>query len=235
MPEPNSKSAGAVGAAVYSRLMLAAYDLLVHRITGPFAFGCSTKKVLFPFFSQHFSKNHLDIGVGTGYFLANTQTPPDAKITLMDLNQNCLDTTSRRLGGAATRTVLHDALLPLPFDDKFDSISLFYLLHCLPSPVERKLELFTNLKRNISPTGVIYGASVLGQGVKWSWFGSWYWPIMLKNGVMDNKGDNEEAFARVLGENFERVELRVEGTVLLFVASEPKKDSLGGRKSVDIV
>jgi SAM-dependent methyltransferase len=230
MAESNIKPSGAAGAAVYGRIMLFFYDLWVLGISGPYAFGCSTRKVLLPFFRQHFSKNHLDIGVGTGYYLKNTKPIPGGKTTLVDLNQNSLDTANQRIGWTAANSILHDISDPLPIDDKFDSISMFYLIHCLPSPVERKMEIFAHLKKNLSPTGTIYGASALGQGVKYGWFGRFVWSTLLKEGIMDNKDDNEEAFAKALNENFEQVQIRIEGTILLFTASIPKVDDSGLRR-----
>lgn len=221
---------GAAGAAVYGRIMLFFYDLWVLGISGPYAFGCSTRKVLLPFFRQHFSKNHLDIGVGTGYYLKNTKAIPGGKITLVDLNENSLDTANQRIGWTAANSILHDISEPLPIYEKFDSISMFYLIHCLPSPVERKLEIFKHLKENLSPAGVIYGASALGQGVKYGWFGRIVWSTLLKEGILDNKDDNEEAFANALNENFEQVEMRIEGTILLFTASSPKIDVSSKRR-----
>lgn len=58
----------------------------------------------------------------------------------MDLNKNSLETTNARIGNVA-RMFQGDALAPsLPFkkEEKFESISLFYLLHCMPGPLERK-------------------------------------------------------------------------------------------------
>jgi hypothetical protein len=96
--------------------------------------------------------------------------------------------------------------------------------------MERKLEIFTHLKKNLSSTGVIYGASALGQGVKYGWFGRFVWSTLLKEGIMDNKDDNEEAFAKALNENFEQVEMRIQGTILLFTASGPKIDTSNARR-----
>ncbi len=72
--------------------------------------------------------------------------------------------------------------LPLPFDrdddtmtmmmqkeekgkgkgKKFGSISMFYLLHCLPGPPERKMAVFEHVREVLAPGGVVYGASILG-------------------------------------------------------------------------
>ena len=53
------------GAAVYTPLALALYDLAVLRISNSFVWQCASH-VLLDFYNQHISDKHLDIGVGTG-------------------------------------------------------------------------------------------------------------------------------------------------------------------------
>ncbi len=56
------------GAAVYTPLSLALYDLVVLGFSNFFVWRCSSRLIL-DFYNQHISDKHLDIGVGTGYFL----------------------------------------------------------------------------------------------------------------------------------------------------------------------
>jgi ubiquinone/menaquinone biosynthesis C-methylase UbiE len=226
------KAQGAPGAAIYSRLLLAVYDFWVLGISNAYAWRCSTKKVLLPFFRQNVRYNHLDIGVGTGYYLANADLPSDTKITLLDLNRNSLDAANRRIGGRAVKTLQHDVFEPLPMDSKHDSISLFYLLHCMPGPIERKTSLLANLKRYLSPDGVLYGCTILGKGVKHNAFGTYLMNFYNRKGIFGNWTDSEDAIVKALKENFEEVDVRVEGVVLLFTASRPKTDGLGTRRAV---
>jgi hypothetical protein len=74
----------AAGAAIYNPLILFLYDFWVLYISNTWAWGCSTKSVLRPFFDKHLKRRHLDIGVGTGYYLQNL--PPTTQLTLVDLN-----------------------------------------------------------------------------------------------------------------------------------------------------
>ena len=46
-------------------------------------------------YQEHISLNHLEVGVGTGYFLQHCRFKGTPRIALMDLNQNCLDMTAR--------------------------------------------------------------------------------------------------------------------------------------------
>ena len=136
MPELSS----AKGAAVYTRPFLRIYDWWVLGIVNSLSWRCSTPTILVPFFLSHLRSNHLDIGVGSGYYLSHCSPTSSHHVTLMDLNKNSLETANARIGNVA-RMVQGDALtLSLPFkkEEKFDSISLFYLLHCLPGPLEGK-------------------------------------------------------------------------------------------------
>ena len=68
------KRTTAVGAAVYTRLVLSIYDPLVFRFENAFVWKCPSR-LLLDHYNQHVSGNHLDVGVGTGYLLDNCQFP----------------------------------------------------------------------------------------------------------------------------------------------------------------
>ncbi len=93
---------------------------------------------------------------------------------------------------------------------KFGSISMFYLLHCLPGPPERKMAVFEHVREVLAPGGVVYGASILGKGVRQNWFGRAVLAGGNCKGFLDNRGDGEEELRRGLEGWFERVEGRVD-------------------------
>ncbi|KAF5679437.1 SAM-dependent methyltransferase [Fusarium heterosporum] len=223
--EPDST----VGAKYYSSLALTFYDLWVVKISSSFAWGCGTASVLQPYFTGNFSQKHMDVGVGTGYFPATAlkeigdRDESPRSITLVDLNQNSLELAMKRIDRPdITRSILADALRPLPGNTpQFDSISLFYLLHCLPGPPEHKAAIFKNLKGHLNKGGVLFGATVLGSGVQHNLFGQLIMAAYNWAGVFDNRADSEEVFVQALKGNFARVEVEVVGRVLLFRAWEP--------------
>ena len=76
----------APGAAIYSKFILEIYDLFVLGLSNTFFWQCPTKLIL-EFYNQHISDQHLDVGVGSGYFLDNCKfLNPNSRITLVDLN-----------------------------------------------------------------------------------------------------------------------------------------------------
>jgi len=56
------------GQAAFTRTGLALYDLLVLRGLCTWVWRCPNKRILAAY-RQHLSNNHLEVGVGTGYFL----------------------------------------------------------------------------------------------------------------------------------------------------------------------
>jgi SAM-dependent methyltransferase len=197
---------------------------------------CSTTKIQLPFFKENLSENHLDIGVGTGYYLAHSPLTPSHHITLLDLNKNSLESTNSRIGNKA-RMFQADALAPtLPFKkgEKFESISLFYLLHCMPGPLERKIVLFENLREYLADDGIIYGTTILDKGVKHNLLGKILMPFLNRVGIFGNWGDSDVGYEAALKENFEDVDVRIVGAVFLFTARKPRKDARvsGGRRTV---
>jgi SAM-dependent methyltransferase len=211
----------AAGAAVYSPLTLALYDFWVLGVSNRYAWRCSTKDVLLPFFSQHVRPRHLDIGVGTGYYLAKAQLPAQTQVTLLDLNPSSLEAARRRINRPDTRTIQHDVMTPIPGNERFDSISLFYLLHCLPGPLDSKAKIFGNLKHNLNPDGVLFGATILGDEAAHNGFGRKLMSVYNKKGIFGNRQDSELGFEVHLRKHFRQVSLKRKGCVLLFSASKP--------------
>src|SRR5579859_657862 len=86
------------GAAIYSRTILSVYDIGVLGFSNTFVWKCPTSQIL-SFYDDHVSANHLDVGVGTGYFLDKCEFPLESpRITLFDLNRNSLRATAKRIG-----------------------------------------------------------------------------------------------------------------------------------------
>ena len=56
------------GQAVYSKRVLRIYDFVVLGVSNRFIWKCPTQR-LEQHYNQHITANHLDVGVGTGYFL----------------------------------------------------------------------------------------------------------------------------------------------------------------------
>ena len=78
------------GQSIYTERTLATYDFILLGASNHFLWKCPTQRLL-DHYNQHVSANHLDMGVGTGYFLDRCQFPTStARVALMDLNRMAL-------------------------------------------------------------------------------------------------------------------------------------------------
>lgn len=127
------------GQAVYTKPMLAAYDFLVLGFSNCLAWNCPAHR-LEAHYNRHISANHLDVGVGTGYFLDRCRFPtPTSRLALTDLNKNALAFTTRRLARYRPDVYRRNALAPIILDAaKFDSVGMNNLLYCLPGSMRSK-------------------------------------------------------------------------------------------------
>ncbi len=206
------------GADVYSKLVLSIYDLFVLGLSNTFAWKISNQLIL-DLYNKHVSEKHLDVGVGTGYFLDKCKFPSShPHIALIDLNTNSLETTAQRLSRYHPQTFVANILEPLPSELRgFQSIGLNYLLHCLPGNMLSKSVVFENLKPLINPGGVIFGTTILGQGVKQNLMARKLISIYNRRGIFSNISDSVEDIEIVLKQNFRDYELEIVGCVAIFV------------------
>lgn len=219
MTEPTSTERGA---AVYTPFTLKLYDWWVLGVSNRLAWQCQTGTTLLPFFRKHVGRRHLDVGVGTGFYLEHAGVSPGTQLTLMDLNENSLQAAARRSGLQAA-CIRHDIMqpLPLPPDTKFDSVSMFYLLHCLPGTIADKERAVVNLKAHLAPAGTLYGATILGDCAGHNWFGGRLMALYNRKGIFGNKTDSLDALTAMLRRHFADVDVRQQGKVALFTAVSP--------------
>src|SRR5207253_3226886 len=85
------------GAAVYSPALLTMYDSMVLGVSSRLAWRCPAAEALKQY-DALVTGNHLDVGVGSGYFLDRCRFPTTRpRLSLLDLNVNSLTYTARRL------------------------------------------------------------------------------------------------------------------------------------------
>ena len=119
------------GAAIYTRQILSIYDVAVVGFSNQFVWCCPAN-VMVDFYSANISANHLDVGVGTGYYLDKCRFPTATpRIDLLDLNPNSLNVTAQRLQRYAPTTHLANVLEPLSLDATFE-LDCAWLFAALP-------------------------------------------------------------------------------------------------------
>ncbi|HCU1814198.1 TPA: hypothetical protein OUH30_004422, partial [Escherichia coli] len=86
----------------------------------------------------------------------------------------------------------HDVFEPYPaaLHGQFDSISMFYLLHCLPGNISTKCCVIRNAAQALTDDGTLYGATILGDGVVHNSFGQKLMRIYNQKGIFSNTKDS---------------------------------------------
>jgi SAM-dependent methyltransferase len=215
------------GQREYTPLFLRIYDPLILGVFAPVIWRCSASRLV-EGYRRHVGHRHLDVGPGTGYFLARTGLPDASPVTLLDPNVNVLSHASRRLQNLDVTTIEADVLKPLPVSGSFDSAALNGVLHCLPGPLPSKAAAVANVAEVLTPGGVLFGSSILGTSGRHTWLGRRILEANNRRGTFDNLGDTEEGLGEILTACFEWVELETIGTMVLFAATNPRtKPSVG--------
>ncbi len=212
----------AAGAAVYSNLLLAVYDILVFRFELPFVFKCTLSTTL-DHFQKNVTNNHMDVGVGTGFFLDKCKFPTEnPTIHLMDLNHNTLEKTSKRIKRYNPVSHHCNVLAPIQKDlPMFDSISVMNFFHCLPGNMLSKEAAIKNLKPFLNEGGMFFGITVLGEGVNVGFLYKRINSAYNKQAVFSNLNDNPSDLKVILQNNFENVSVITDGAYALFSGQQP--------------
>ena len=205
----------------YTRLLLNLYDPLVLGPIARFVWRCPTTGLV-ERYRRHARDRHLDVGPGTGYFLERSGLPAGSRVTILDPNTNVLRHVSGRLRSLDVTAVEADVLKPLPVDGPFDSAALHLVIHCLPKPLARKADAVANVAAVLAPTGVLFGASVLGTSGHHTRVARGVLRLFNRQGGFDNLDDTEEGLREILGASFEHVELETIGSAAIFAATNPR-------------
>jgi ubiquinone/menaquinone biosynthesis C-methylase UbiE len=207
------------GQRIYTPAVLRVYDLVVLRFSNSVAWRCRSGTML-ERYERHLGRRHLDLGVGTGWYLDRCTWPVEVpEITLLDLNQNSLSLAARRLRRYAPKAVRANALESLPLGDaRFDSAAANYLLHCLPGRIESKAaRLAENVRPFLDPGGVLFGSTILGRGDQTT-LGRRLMRVYNAKGIFSNDHDDERGLERGLASVLKDVEIERVGSVALFAA-----------------
>ncbi len=169
-------------------------------------------------YNKNISNNHLDIGVGTGYFLDKCHfSSLEPKITLIDLNPNCLRITAKRIARYRPKTFIADIFKPLPLTtERFDSVGLNYLLHCLPGNLSSKAIVFKNIAPHLNPGATVFGSTILGKEPK-SFLAKQLIKIYNAKNIMGNAQDTRDNLESVLRQYFDSYSIWEVGSVAFFV------------------
>ncbi|MGH3505898.1 MAG: class I SAM-dependent methyltransferase [Nocardioidaceae bacterium] len=207
------------GQAVYSKSFLRIYDIAVVRLSNSFVWRCPANTLL-DHYQSHVTTSHLDVGPGTGYYLDRVHFPGDSPaLTLLDPNPDVLQFTSNRLRRYSPMTHAADALKPIGLaPQSFRSVALGFVLHCLPGDLAAKSVVFDNVSPLVETDGVIFGSTILGEGVDHTRLARKLIHLYNRKRIFSNSGDGLDGLSNELSERFTRYEVEVVGSVALFAA-----------------
>lgn len=224
MPPTPSDAEIESGQAVYTRRLLAKYDLLVLGISNRWIWRCPTKRIL-ALYDQHITGNHLDVGVGTGWFLDHCRFPTASpRVALMDLNPNTLEYASERIARYSPETYQQNILASIEPNESadpiapFDSIGTNYLFHCLPGTITDKAVALDHLAPLMRPGTVVFGSTLLssGTGVRRNRAAKRLMAYYNGKGIFANTEDDLEGLKAALDQRFDQTSIEIVGCAALF-------------------
>lgn len=207
------------GSAIYTPQLLSFYDLMVLQLSNSYIWRCPTSLLLSQY-NQFITANHLDVGVGTGYFLAHCQFPTNQpRIALMDLNSNSLTYAAKKIASYQPEIYQQDVFEPITTEiEPFDSISLNYLFHCVPGTILEKEIILKNLKTILKKKGRIFGSTILADGGHKNSMAKMLMNFYNSKGIFHNHHDTLEGLEEILKGNFSQFSVKVHGCVAVFIA-----------------
>lgn len=206
--------------AIYTPAMLSFYDMLVHGLSNRFAWRCPTE-ALIELYRDNVSANHLEAGIGTGFFIDRSGRTRFDRLVLLDINRHCLEMAARRLARFKPQLVQASLFDPLPrMGPPFDSVGLTYVLHCLPGTMSEKLAVLDHLLPAMSDRAVLFGATILGSGIAPNFAARRLLALYNEKGVFNNLADDQAALETGLRTRFDEVRVARRGLVALFRATK---------------
>lgn len=223
MAEASSEQVDAAH-AFYTRRSLAVYDAAILGFFSRAAWRCPASTVV-RHFDENVSNEHLDVGVGTGYFVDRCTFPTAApRVGLFDLSEACLDRAAARIARYQPEIHRRSVLEPIDIDVvPYRSVSLNYVLHCLPGRMVDKGVAFDHLGAVLQPGATVFGATLLSGGVHRNWFAR---QVMARNnrvGIFSNADDDLDGLRDVLERRLDEVTIDTVGCVALFRGRWPAR------------
>jgi len=208
-----------LGQLFFSTMSHRLYDTGLYKFVTGTIWRCPTERLL-DNYADNISNNHLEVGVGSGYFLDRTLCADFLdRLMLSDLNRRCLAKSGARLLDFAPSTLAHNILKPLPpIANGFNSVGMNYVLHCIPGGFGRNRIIFDNVATALNDGGVFFGATLIPGKFR---DGAWSWLLMQALnavGIFSNLNHSLDELKSALDVSFSRVEIAVIGNACVFSA-----------------
>ena len=193
-----------------SNILLNNYDYFVNNLNCKYVWKCN-QNIIKHLYKNNLSKNHIEIGPGTGYFLKQNQFD---SLYLLDINNDILNDSFKNLKNNSKKIVkinknIFNKNNQLKINN-VNSIGLSYVLHCVPNTLDISLNyLVNNLnKKNVT----LFGSTVIPTNTNFLASSELY--FLNKLGIFNNLNHNLEQLKN-FSKNYDH-EINVVGNVLVF-------------------
>lgn len=205
------------GQAVYTPRTLKFYDFMVLGVSNHLIWHCATRQLL-RFYRHNMRGEHLEIGVGSGFFPSHAEQPAPQRLVLTDLNTEALSYASRRIA-RPSRSYQRNVLEPLDLPEAaFDSVSMSYLLHCVPGNLRDKACAFDHASAYLKRGGVLFGSTLLQSAHRPTLAARALMRLYNLTGIFHNQDDRLIDLEQALSQRFRCYQIQVVGHVAMFWA-----------------
>ena len=183
-----------------------------------FIWRCPNQHII-NLYNSNITDNHLDIGVGAGYYLKHCKWQPNTLLSLLDINTNNLNIANNKLKHLNPTRYQADIYKPQTFlKGKFNSISITYLLHCLPGDMRAKTSAIKHCSDMLKEGGTLFGATIISNNKHHNSLSKSLINFYNEKGMFSNEFDSVQALAHALNRCLDKVIIETHGCVALFKA-----------------
>ena len=209
----------AAGQLFFSLIHHGLYDLGLYRFVTDRLWQCPTRYLL-DGYADNLSSRHLELGVGSGYFLARTLCRDASRsLMLVDLNRRSLNKAAVRLRRYEPGTHRQDILEPFPAElSGYGSVGMNYVLHCIPGSIAGNRRLFQHVHSALGAGGVFFGATLLWEPATMGHAARRLMRLLNGTGIFHNQNHRLSDLRNALEDQFVEVEVTMVGCAALFRA-----------------
>lgn len=203
----------------YTRPVLKIYDIVIMGLLARVVWRCPPS-VFVHLYDALVTRQHAEIGVGTGYCLDRCRAEID-RLALIDLNSNCLHHAGERLARFAPTTHVRNVLDPVSINDiEFKSIALSGVLHCLPGSMSDKGRVFDNLQPILATDGHVFGYTLVSDAGSLGPAAVAARAVLNKLRFVNNYSDTSDGLQRELQKRFDKFVVTRVGAFAFFIANQ---------------
>lgn len=194
-------------------------------------------------FISNVSLNHLEVGVTSDFsFTRRLKANKNLNMVYLDPDAKALKRAGKNTAHLKPRLFQGSLMHQWGFrNQKFNSINLNFVLHCLQGDFEGKVNaLCINARSCLADNGTIFGSAILRDRISTNPLSEYFLNRCNKSGVMNNEKDSYRKLERMLNYYFNNVHITMVGYVVMFEGrmkdgrrrGRPEMEPYNSRKNV---